>query len=129
MSAMVQESKMKKLIASGSRPKKFEKKKAAASEKITPTSPKKGKAGTKWDGEGHKGNLDYGAKSEPRSDSESQPLNNDLAKYASKSDVGKYKGDLQSIEVESSEVQKKGFQKKGSSILNFLKSAQSLDLS
>ena len=103
MSAMVQESKMKKLIASGSRPKKFEKKKAAASEKITPTSPKKGKAGTKWDGEGHKGNLDYGAKSEPRSDSESQPLNNDLAKYASKSDVGKYKGDLQSIEVESSD--------------------------
>lgn len=99
MSAMIQENKMKKLISAGQRPKKFEKKKGN-NEKLTPTSPKKGKAGTKWDINGHEGPLDFGEK--PSTANLDTNLNNDLDKYASKSDVGKYKGDLQSIEIESS---------------------------
>lgn len=98
-SSLVTESKMKKLINSGGRPRKFEPKKKANVEKPTPTSPRKGKAGTKWDDGGHKGPLDYGDKSPP---TEATSQDADLDKYASKSDVGKYKGDLRGIEVRES---------------------------
>lgn len=96
MSQFTPDSRMKKMVAGG-RPKKFEKKKA---EKVTPTSPKKGKTGTKWNDGGHEGPLDYGGEKSAASAGEDKCLENDLAKYASKSDVGKYKGDLQGIEIE-----------------------------
>jgi signal recognition particle receptor subunit alpha len=91
--SMMNESKMKKLIAGGQRPKKFEKK-GKEKEKVTPTSPKaKGKVGTKWDADGHQGPLDYGSKDNSSPDNEA--LNTDLDKYASVS-VIKYWVECQS---------------------------------
>ena len=89
-------------MVAGGRPKKFEKKKA---DKAAAASPKpKGKAGTKWDDGGHEGPLDYGGNQAAVVESDhDQSMASDLAKYASKSDVGKYRGDLQGIEIESEE--------------------------
>ncbi len=81
ISSVINDSKMKKLITAGQRPKKFEKK-GKEKEKVTPTSPKaKGKVGTKWDADGHQGPLDYGSKDKSNNDNET--INMDLDKYAS----------------------------------------------
>lgn len=73
----INETRMKKMIATGKRPKKFEKNK----EKVTPTSPKKGKVGTKWDTAGHEGPLDFS--DNKALDLDTDPKSSDLDKYAS----------------------------------------------
>ena len=82
-----------KMKSMGGKPKKFEPKKK------TPASPqqpvKKGKVGTKWEPD-VSGPLDYGGK--PEDNLNGSIDQNDLEKYASKSDVGKGK-DLKAIEV------------------------------